>query len=34
MTIINMNNHDYPWTKGDNYTDMQISMQDLPVIHP
>ena len=30
MNIINMNNHEYPWTKGDNYSDMQSPMQDLP----
>ena len=36
LNIINMNtgNHEYPWTKGDNYSDMQNPMQDLPVIHP
>ena len=22
-----MNNHEYPWTKGDNYSDMQNPMQ-------
>ena len=25
-----MNNYEYPWTKGDNYSDMQNTMQDLP----
>ena len=25
-----MDNHEYPWTKGENYSDMQNSMQDLP----
>ena len=27
LNIINMNNHEYPWTKGDNYSDMQNPMQ-------
>ena len=30
LNIINMNNHEYPWTKGDNYSDMQNPMLDLP----
>ena len=30
LNIINMNNHDYPWTNGDNYSDIQNPMQDLP----
>ena len=25
-----MNNHEYPWTKGDNYSGMQNPMQGLP----
>ena len=25
-----MNNHEYQWTKGDNYPDMQNPTQDLP----
>ena len=29
-----MNNHETPWTKGDNYLDMQNPTPDLPVIHP
>ena len=29
-----MNNHEYAWTKGDNYLEMQNPVQDLPVIHP
>ena len=30
LNIINMNNHDNPLTKGNNYSDMQNPMQDLP----
>ena len=25
-----MNNHEYPWTRGDNYSDVQNPMQELP----
>ena len=28
-----MNNHEHPWTKGDNYSDMQNPMQDLPQLY-
>ena len=30
MNILEYNNHEYPWTKGGNYSDMQNPMQDLP----
>ena len=28
--MLEYNKHEYPWTKGDNYSDMQNPMQDLP----
>ena len=34
MNIMNMNNHDFPWTKAVNYSDMQNPLQDLPVTYP